>query len=156
MKRHEALQPLSRQHHSGLLIALLLNKGIKKNALLDVLSDFICDCWTKELHDHFELEETVLLPAVNKKQFPISLTEQLLEEHQQIRMLVKKAFDRSMAENDIITFASLLEKHIRFEEKVFFPKAESVLSASSLNEIALLLKQSVIQSCINYPNKFWE
>ncbi|MFM9908483.1 MAG: hemerythrin domain-containing protein [Chitinophagaceae bacterium] len=156
MKRHEALQPLSRQHHSGLLISLLLNKGIKKNAPLGVMSNFICDCWTKELNDHFELEETVLLPALTNKPFPVILTEQLLEEHQQIRLLAENACNHSAMEKDIIDFASLLEKHIRFEEKVFFPKVELVLSEVSLNEIALLLKDSVVSNCINYPVKFWE
>jgi len=156
MKRHEQLQPLSRQHHNGLLMALLIKKGLAKNASLTVINDFIVKGWEGELKDHFEMEETVLLPALRNKPFDPLLIEQLLTEHAQIRSLVTKAEANKNTAEDLQLFSSLLEKHIRFEEKQFFPKAEEVLSEKELFAIGSQLHEDLSRNCINYPQKFWE
>jgi len=41
MKRNKNLYPLSHQHHNGLMAVLLLEKGVKKNAELKIMNDFI-------------------------------------------------------------------------------------------------------------------
>lgn len=156
MKRHEQLQPLSRQHHNGLLMAMLLTKGLKKNASPDLMRDFISRGWRDELKEHFEMEESVLIPALEKKSFYPALTRQLLEEHRQLRLIVQKAIDHSATVNDISAFASLLEKHIRFEEKIYFPRAEEALHETELIQIGGLLHEDRSKNCMNYPHKFWE
>jgi len=156
MKRHLQLQPLSRQHHNGLLMALLITKGLKKKASLSVMNDFISNGWNEELKEHFEMEESVLLPVLQQKSFDSLLTDQLISEHRQIRLLVEKAFINKATQVDLESFASLLEKHIRFEEKIFFPKAEEVLTEEELLEIGSQLHEDRSKNCINYPIKFWE
>ena len=156
MKRHQQLQPLSRQHHNGLLMALLITKGLKKKASVSVMNDFIANGWNEELKEHFEMEETVLLPALQQKPFDPLLIDQLISEHKQIRLLVEKAIANKATEADLESFSSLLEKHIRFEEKIFFPKAEEVLSEKELIEIGSQLHEDRSKNCINYPIKFWE
>lgn len=156
MKRNVYLQPLSRQHHNGLLMALLLQKGVKKKASHTVLCDFIRYGWEEELEHHFASEELVLIPAAFKKKINPALTEQLLHEHTALRLLVQKASTHSATEKDIIDFASLLEKHIRFEERTYFPEAEKLLSEKELKEMGDLLQEDITKNCINYPVKFWE
>ena len=157
MKRHEQLKPLSRQHHNGLLMALLLTKGIKKKADVKVMNDFIRQGWIDELKEHFDAEETVLIPALHGSSFSPQLTERLLAEHHDLRLLIKKATELSASEDDIICFSGLLEKHIRFEEKIYFPEAESHLSEQKLLEIGKKLAEtSKEKNCINYPVTFWE
>ncbi len=156
MKRHQQLQPLSRQHHNGLLMALLIKKGMKKKASLSLMNDFINNGWNEELKEHFEMEETVLLPALRQKSFDPLLTDQLISEHRQIRLLVEKTFVNQATEAELESFASLLEKHIRFEEQIFFPKAEEILTEKELMEIGRQLHEDRSKNCINYPIKFWE
>lgn len=156
MKRNPHLQPLSRQHHNGLLIALLLAKGVRKNASATVMMDFICFNWKEDLQEHFELEENVLLPALTNTSFDHALTSQLLDEHRQIRDWVKKASSHEMSMDDLSAFSSLLDRHIRFEERVFFPAAEQILEESELTKIGLLLHDEHSKNCIHYPIKFWE
>ena len=47
-------------------MAMLLTKGMKKNASPDLMRDFISRGWRDELKEHFEMEESVLIPALEK------------------------------------------------------------------------------------------
>lgn len=156
MKRDENLQPLSRQHHNGLLMTLLLSKGVKKNANLSTMADFVLDSWNKELNQHFTLEEEILLPALKEKTFDPTLTGRLLAEHQQIRSIVNRIKKGDYTVDDISDFSRLLEQHIRFEERVYFPEAEKGLSKEELKHIGSLLQDTEDLNCMNYPIKFWE
>ena len=156
MKRDENLQPLSRQHHNGLLMALLLSKGIKRNADPHTMADFILEGWDMELKHHFIMEEDILIPALKGKTFDPALTDRLLSEHEQIRSLVGLITKGEFNVEDISKFSGLLEQHIRFEERVYFPEAERHLSNEELSQLGPLLQDTKDLNCINYPIKFWE
>jgi len=155
MKRHEQLQPLSRQHHNGLLAALLLKKGIAKSAAANLMAAFIVDFWKNDLNEHFESEEEVLIPALINTSLDKNLTEQLLKEHALIRSYIDLLKDNPDDLSTIRAFQELLEKHIRFEEKVYFPAAEKLLSEEQLQKIGGQLKEEG-ENCMNYSVKFWE
>lgn len=156
MKRDENLQPLSRQHHNGLLMTLLILRGLKRNADLNVIADFIIDGWKKELNQHFIMEEEHLIPPLKGRQFDPLLTDRLLSEHFQIRSIIDKITAGDFTVADITDFAELLERHIRFEERTYFPEAEKCLSHEELHNIGKLLQESEDSNCINYPIKFWQ
>ena len=156
MKRHEQLQSLSRQHHNGLLAALLLKKGIEKTADANVMTAFIIDFWKNDLKKHFENEEQVLIPALNNTSFDKNLNDQLLEEHTQLRSYIDALKNNADDISTIESFAALLEKHIRFEERTYFPEAEKILSEEQLKKVGEQLKDEEGENCINYPVKFWE
>ena len=61
MKRHEALEQLSRDHHQALFQAMRLKRADADSAS-DVLGDFL-DFWFSVGNLHFRAEEEVLLPA---------------------------------------------------------------------------------------------
>ena len=156
MKRHQQLQPLSRQHHNGLLAAMLLKKGIKKAADPKEMAAFILDFWQKDLAEHFKAEEDFLLPPLYKTDFEKSLINILLQEHSQLRLYVNKLNQNSNDIESIALFADLLEQHIRFEERQFFPTAEKSLSEEQLTEIGKHIHDGDTQNCMNYAIKFWE
>jgi hemerythrin-like domain-containing protein len=155
MKRDKNLQPLSRQHHNGLLMALLLSKGMKKNADLKVMADFILDAWQKELHQHFIAEEGILLPALSGKAFNHELTARILSEHNQIRSIIKRILEDQFTTEDLRLFFQTLERHIRFEERIYFPAAEKILDPDELHRIGESLYRSEAMNCMDYPIKFW-
>lgn len=156
MKRHEQLQPLSRQHHNGLLAALLLSKGIKKNASTFLMRDFIIYTWQTDLEKHFSDEENFLLPAIKHTAIYDTLGQQLLQEHEVIRSLVHSFRKNEVSHDDIQKFADLLEAHIRFEERVLFPKTEELLSEAEMNAFGAHLHRGDEHNCMNYFIKFWE
>lgn len=156
MKRHLQLQPLSRQHHNGLLIALLLSKGIKKKADRQVMASFISHNWQADLKEHFHLEEAYLLPMLTRHSFDQAMIEKLLAEHAMLTGLANEAINGTIETHQIEFFANLLNEHIRFEERLFFPAAEKVLTESELEEIGSVLKDTDDKNCMQYPVPFWE
>ena len=157
--RHATLQPLSRQHHQGLLASLLLEKGLKKNASLKEMRDFIIQFWEEELRLHFEKEDVLFLPLAYKYPQLLDGLTQLKNEHQEIRMIIQKLNNeaRSKQYDTIASFANLLEKHIRFEERQLFNAIQEILPEDELIDFTVEL-QSISEKdfCTKYPVKFWE
>lgn len=154
MKRDKNLYPLSWQHHNGLMAALLLKKGVQKNADLNVMLQFIHQIRKDELDEHFAAEERVLLKYAEKYPEIGTLYHQMQQEHSSIRQCYQQL--ESPAYSLIENFYQLLEQHIRFEERNFFPLIEETLSADELNEAGAQLNQLPHQTCTNFPVKFWE
>ena len=157
--RHTSLQPLSRQHHQGLLASLLLEKGLKKNASLKLMRDFIIQFWEDELRVHFEKEDLLFLPLAYKYPVLIEALTQLKNEHQEIRLIIQKLNNEARAEQleTIASFANALEKHIRFEERQLFNAIQEALPEDELEEFNSELDSiSEKDFCTKYPNKFWE
>ena len=155
MKRHIQLQPLSRQHHNGLLVALLIKKGISKAADINIMAAFIIDCWQKDLQSHFLDEENFLIPALSKTAFDAALTKRLLDEHATLRSYIHSLQEGQVNISVIENFTGLLEQHIRFEERIYFAEAEKFLSEEQLEEVGKQLHEDDNANCINYPVKFW-
>jgi hemerythrin-like domain-containing protein len=157
--RHSTLQPLSRQHHQGLLVSLLLEKGIKKSASLKEMRDFIIQFWEEELRLHFEKEDLLFLPLAYKYPQLIEGLTQLKNEHQEIRLIIQKLNNEARAEqlDTIVSFANSLEKHIRFEERQLFNAIQEALPVDELNDFIDEL-QSISEKdfCTKYAVKFWE
>lgn len=122
------------------------------------MSAFISEFWNQDLEKHFKNEEEILIPAVENTSLDPALTAQLLSEHVSLRSL-KEGIAKKQANNIklINDFATLLESHIRFEERVYFPEAEKYLSEAALQFIGEKLHDDEEEkNCMNYPVKFWE
>ena len=156
MKRNVHLQPLSRQHHNGLLAALLLKKGLARHADTTVMARFILDFWKDDLQAHFLDEEQYLLPMATSAPIPQELNDRLLDEHSRLRSMIGRINSGAYSGDDIAAFAQLLEAHIRFEERVYFPALESALDATSLAAAGVHLHDRDETNCLQYPARFWE
>jgi hypothetical protein len=99
MKRHEALAPLSREHHSALILAQLL----KKNApaykglptALDEKAAYALQMFTATLQLHFTNEEEMLDKIRNIHTEIDKLSGEIFTEHQQLKkclfLLIRQA-----------------------------------------------------------------
>ncbi len=154
MKRHHSIQPLSRQHHNGLLAVLLLRKGIAGKADMAVMQKFVLQIWEDELKEHFREEEVVLMPPVYDK-IDGDLFQRMKNEHSRLQSMIEQLQSPDLSFELFQQFADLLEAHIRFEERILFPAIEEALNP----EIEALLTnhlQDKTQNCINFQPKFWE
>jgi hypothetical protein len=154
VKRSEALQPLSRQHHNGLLFCLVLNKGIAKAASLKVMKDFCLHFLQQDLSHHFMLEEAHL--HVLPLSFPSLKNgiERMMNEHAVLRQLFANIEEN--ASYDLMKqLAVTLEKHIRFEERELFNNIDMVLDANTFKTLQSVLQEEKDDNCMNYPIKFW-
>jgi hemerythrin-like domain-containing protein len=155
MKRDSNLQPLSRQHHNALMAVLLLKKGVQKKADVQTMQDFILSVWKEELQGHFEAEENGLPTALHEPALK-SMHERMLQEHDVIRNYIYQ-FNTMLTTYDTVQkFYELLEAHVRFEERTYFPALEQYLSVNELQNIGLHLEEKQGQSCALFPVKFWE
>lgn len=156
MKRSKDLYPLSHQHHNGLMAVLLLKKGLSKKADAQVMGDFILAAWKEELDEHFIAEEKYLNPSLLQLPLLHDLYGQMKAEHQQIREIITVLEEGKSSPALIETFYVLLEKHIRFEERILFPFVEEHASAAALAEAGKQLSHLPNSNCSHYPVKFWE
>lgn len=156
MQRDKNLYPLSHQHHNGLMAVLLLKKGISKQADVKVMGDFILTAWNDELEEHFIAEEKVLEPSLLHLPQVQELYNRMLSEHQQIREVIAGLQQGKESIERIELFHVLLDKHIRFEERVLFPFVEEHTGKELLNKAGERLSNLPSGNCSNYPVKFWE
>ena len=130
MKRHRALQPLSRDHHIALTVALKLRRATETDA--DEVREAFLAFWTENGAGHFRVEEDVLLPAFAEHGDPDDpRVVTMLLDHVRIRAQAR-AIARGGADVDALhTLGSALERHVRLEEREVFPLIEEALSPAA-------------------------
>lgn len=144
MKRHLALINLSREHHKPLILAQILKKDGPN--FRDLPADdegkrtYTLTLYKTELAKHFQQEEKILFTFVDRKSS--LLTEQtalLKDEHKKLTKWIHHLPTAGNLENALDKIGTLLEKHIRFEERVYFQKVQEILSEKELDELLTLL-----------------
>ena len=156
MKRDQNLYPLSHQHHNGLMAVLLLEKGVTKNADLKIMNDFILDCWESELENHFIAEEKNLDPSLLQLPQLNDLYSRMIREHELIRNIIDAIKQKQESKELIVSFHTLLENHIRFEERTLFPFIQEHATEVSLSLLGKQISHLTNGNCSNYLVKFWE
>lgn len=144
MKRHEALIPLSRDHHSALLLARLIQKGAPeyKGLPTDIAGKaaYAVKFYHDELVTHFLMEENGLLEKIKGVSEKIdTLSDEILHEHRELRLLFELLPVSEKLEEHLDTLGYALEKHIRKEERELFPLIQESCSETLLAEITPLL-----------------
>jgi len=154
MKRHNALIPLSHDHHHGLLLAQLIKKdapdykGLPKD--IEGKLKFTFDTYNSSLKKHFDDEEKTLFPLIaGKDELLDTLINEIITEH---RLLEKLIADLTTSKNQIDLLdeiGNILDNHIRKEERDLFPEAQDVLTESELSAIE---KNLILSSKTNSKN----
>ena len=155
MQRVESLQPLSKEHKSVLMSCLLIRKGVDKQAPVDIITDFFLQCWNKEIVPHFEKEEAILIPLLEKYPKGKSLAATVLRDHDLIRNGVIHLNQKALNERLIKDLADQLEKHIRYEERIVFQEMQDFIPALELAKLHIV-ENGHSSICNTYPNHFWE
>ena len=124
LKRHPVLQDYSREHHDELLLVWKIREGLKKDISPKRIVDYCVHHYNEVTSLHMEKEEKYIL-----KKLPENDNDRIkiLTEHAAIKGLVKKLSKNSSDKNKLLSeFADKLEKHIRYEERTFFPKLQNL------------------------------
>jgi hemerythrin-like domain-containing protein len=129
VKRAEALQPLSREHHQALHMA----KRLRDQPPEEVVDDFTL-FWKDQGIEHFRLEEEVLVPASGLPD-DHEMVRRLMREHREITAMAEAVGPGSKNES-IRLLGEALTAHVRFEERELFPLIESTLDESELSALA--------------------
>lgn len=153
MKRDENLQALSRDHHHGLLLGWKIRQGLKYLVGPDVIADYIKYFFEKALLPHFKEEEIIILSYLPDDN---ELKLRTQEEHKIIDKKVKALGGNILPEAAaLLEIASLLDSHIRFEERELFPYLEKQLSSDQLNEIGASIDSNHIPFVEDFTPDFW-
>jgi hemerythrin-like domain-containing protein len=152
IKRSKYLVELSKDHHVSLLFCWKIREGLKKGVALPRICAYISFFWEQHLKEHFKEEEELLF---NHTQHP--LCQQGKAEHLLLfEQLNRLTHNERAAKEKYILFEELLNKHIRFEERVLFPSLENLLPVSVLeNACELLVLKHSAPYQDNYTDEFW-
>lgn len=129
IKRHEVLQPLSRDHHHGLLLCWKIRQGLKKNVTPERIKAYTDWFWKNHLKQHFEAEEKYCFPILPANHENIK---RALTEHRRIQRLFTA---RTELVKNLNFIEEELEKHIRFEERVLFNQIQEIATDQQLQAI---------------------
>lgn len=140
MKRAEALQPLSHDHHQALFVAMQLRRADAESA--PSAAQAFLDFWDADGRRHFREEEEVLLPAFapyGDVEHPV--VARTLVEHVAIRARAR-ALEHAMPAPEpslVRELGDALNTHVRREERELFPLIEAAMPPEALTELAAAL-----------------
>lgn len=151
IKRSVQLKPLSKDHHVGLLFAWKISEGLSKNVDPQRLKDYVNFFFESHLKAHFRDEEVLLFDKVEEE-----VCIQAKKEHQQLLRQLEN-INGSLDNLDVyLELVKMLNQHIRFEERVVFPRLEEVLSISTLNLVNDFLEKDEHRFEDDYSDEFWK
>jgi iron-sulfur cluster repair protein YtfE (RIC family) len=145
--RHEALQPLSHDHHQGLLLCMKIRKGIKQGIEPERIKSYSDWFWTNHLVPHFDAEEKFVFPVLPPDH---ELITRACMEHRRLQSLFEEK-DASLKTLTLI--ADELESHIRFEERILFNEIQEIATPEQLADMERHHGGKVF--CDDWKDRFW-
>lgn len=147
-KRHKALQPLSREHHHGLLLCWKIRSGFSKAISPKRIQVYANWFFKTHLIPHFEMEEAHVFTILEKDHH---LVKKALADHRRIKRLFA---EREEGAKSLSKIEEELEKHIRFEERVLFPEIQKIATESQMLEIENIHQPESFKD--NVEDEFWK
>ena len=148
IKRHDALKPLSRQHHFGLLFSWKIRKGFAKDISIERMKKYANWFFKTEIIPHFKAEEKHIFPILSKEH---ELIKRALKEHRRIKRLFKDTED---PKKSLSLLEEELQAHIRFEERTLFNEIQKVATPNQLEVIESL--HLIDTDKAEYSDVFWD
>lgn len=102
----------------------------------------------QDLRPHFEIEENVLLPAIEQELGPWELCRRITEEHRELERRAC-ALAQSADEAALRAFTALLRSHVRMEENELFEQLQARLGEESLAALGTRLEAAGSRACQN-------
>jgi hemerythrin-like domain-containing protein len=139
MKRHRALQPLSRDHHHALAVAQRLRRAEDAAAARDAFLEF----WQDDGAHHFRIEEEVLLPVAAGWMDPgAEPVVRMLLDHVRIRACARRLEGEARPALEALhELGGMLERHVRLEEREVFPLIEAAMPEPEAERLVELVTQ---------------
>jgi len=148
IKRHKAIQPLSREHHQGLLLSWKIRTGLSKGVSTDRIKTYVNWFYKAYLTPHLEEEEKHLFPILGNDNI---MVKKAIAQHRRLERLFKSTTELKKSLNHI---EEELEQHIRFEERVLFNEIQKVATEQQLQFISEHHNETKFLE--NTTDKFWE
>lgn len=148
IKRHEALKPLSREHHHGLLLCWKIRQGFKLNIEPERMKAYTDWFQLNYLTPHFDVEEKYIFPILGNDH---ELVKQALTEHRRIKNLFGEEIELEKALNEI---EKELDQHIKFEERILFNEIQKTASPDQLEKVQKQ-HQGIAFSDKEWEDHFW-
>jgi iron-sulfur cluster repair protein YtfE (RIC family) len=151
IKRHIALQPISHDHHQGLLVCWKIRTGIAKLIAPQRIKKFVDFYFHTHLLEHFRLEEEFIFPILGIKN---DLVIQAYADHASIKHIINLKDDLEMA---LIILERQLLAHIRFEERILFNEIQKAATENQMAAIANIHSDNkeMNQQIESWDDKFW-
>ncbi len=147
MKRHQALQPVSRDHHFGLMLCWKIRQGFDKGVSADRMKSYIDWFYENHILPHFKIEEAWVFPILGQDH---ELVQRALGEHQRLQALFT---DKDNPSETVALIATELEQHIRFEERVLFEKIQEIGTVEELKRVQAAHPDEKFEE--NTKDMFW-
>lgn len=142
MKRHKALIPLSRFHRSCLFLALVAKENAPdvKGYPTDIAGkiDYAISFYNGPLKSHFGLEQQLWQFVSDKSVRLKEITEDLLAERRELHRIFKGLCEKPSVDS-LNQMGTLLEIHVRKEERVLFQQIQMDLTEAELSQISSLI-----------------
>ncbi|MCR9227916.1 MAG: hemerythrin domain-containing protein [Flavobacteriaceae bacterium] len=147
IKRHKALQGVSREHHHGLLLCWKIRTGLSKKVAPKRIKTYVDWFFKTHLIPHFELEETYIFPILGMGNPKIK---KALREHRRLVRLFTSNVDLIRR---LVQIEEELEQHIRYEERQLFNEIQKIASDAQLDLIEKYHNHEKFKDNIHDP--FW-
>lgn len=148
IKRHISLQPLSREHHHTLVLVWKIRKAIREHVELDRVDQYVSWFYQQYVISHFTMEEKYIFPVLGNQH---EMIVRALDEHKRLKGYFEA---KGKDENAYMELADLLEKHIRFEERLLFNAIQELATEQQLATITE--KHGGGQFRDNEDDPFWQ
>jgi len=145
MLRDPSLIPLSHQHHNGLALCVLTERSLSEDASpanIEKLAGKAIDRYELELTNHFDIEETILFPAIESVLIP-----GLIADHRRLEALIGSLRAEPSAAL-LREFAALLRSHIRREENELFEEVQRRLPRHVLDALGKEIDSKAVRICL--------
>jgi len=151
-RRHDSLIPLSHQHQHALALAVIIRRrfGLEGDEApwRESQAEKIQKAWLAELKGHFEVEEGLLFPEMERYLGKLRLVEELRRDHLSLHGLVnllESSFEYPLLDG----FGALLESHVHKEEKELFAEFEKKMPADKALRLGTEIEARLARACPN-------
>ena len=151
-RRHVSLIPLSHQHQHALALAVIIKRRFggnnREEAWLEEMKEKIRQLYSAELMGHFEVEEAILFPEMERYLGKLELVADLRREHQALRDLVQLLANTPRVPMEILDeFSTSIDSHVRKEERQLFTEFEKRMPAAEAKRVGLEIDARLLKAC---------
>ncbi|TLP80189.1 hemerythrin domain-containing protein [Maribacter sp. ACAM166] len=147
IKRSQALQGVSREHHHGLLLCWKIRTGFSKGIAEERIKTYVDWFYITHLVPHFELEENHIFPILGNDH---KMIKKALAQHKRLHRLFAETDSPSKS---LSLIEEELEQHIRFEERVLFNEIQKIATEEQLQTILKIHSDEKFND--NTDDTFW-
>ncbi|SFV31274.1 hemerythrin domain-containing protein [Thermoflavifilum thermophilum] len=159
IKRHPAIQQLSRDHHYALLFCWKIGQGLEWQIDTPRIKKYVAYFHQRYIIPHFQEEEQILFVLMPDDE----RVKKAVTQHREIEQLIKQQLiapdkmDANLSEDVslLTTLAEKLNQHVRYEERELFPYLEQCLSEAQLEQVGKQLAEATHTPDDAYPDPFW-